>query len=325
MAARVVLFLAASMGCSDSLAQLGNLPGASQLDSLGGAAEQLGGVAPGASSLLEREPPITTSLSDAVFGVDLAAPRATERFRSLLELDRTPGGGFLLKPGLYEMHTQSYCLKAGTHGPGGGDGYLYAPPKGPARDAVVSIVRNSVSHPQLAQHDVQVLLWAIIARAKFEDLAPELKVVAGQLLTPQQLAMLNRTALDLLPGPALQSALLRTPTPLREILEAEAHLREMLTNPRSTFEQLESVAVLSGMAALGAGSQPVPTGRWSRHPDGYFVRYLPRSYSYTVTQLWVPEGVATRTEYDPALHIAVPGNTSRQRLIQSGRPQPDVH
>jgi hypothetical protein len=25
--------------------------------------------------------------------------------------------------------------------------------------------------------------------------------------------------------------------------------------------------------------------------------------------------------YDPATHIAVPGNTARQRLIQSGRPQ----
>ena len=30
---------------------------------------------------------------------------------------------------------------------------------------------------------------------------------------------------------------------------------------------------------------------------------------------------AVGKEYDPATHIAVPGNTARQRLIQSGRPQ----
>jgi hypothetical protein len=74
------------------------------------------------------------------------------------------------------------------------------------------------------------------------------------------------------------------------------------------------------MAPWGEGSKQVPSGRWSRHPDGYFVRYLPAAYSHTLTQLWVPPtSVAVRIEYDPALHIAVPGNTARQRLIQSGR------
>jgi hypothetical protein len=45
-----------------------------------------------------------------------------------------------------------------------------------------------------------------------------------------------------------------------------------------------------------------------------------RGYSYTVVQIWVPEdSPAVGESYDPALHIAVPGDTSRQRLIQSGR------
>jgi hypothetical protein len=97
-------------------------------------------------------------------------------------------------------------------------------------------------------------------------------------------------------------------------------MRQMLINPATTFDQLESVAVLAGMAPLGPGSRSVPTGRWSLHPDGYYVRYLPNGYSHTVVQIWVPQGSpAVDKEFDPATHIAVPGNTARQRLLQSGR------
>jgi hypothetical protein len=282
-------------------------------------AGKLAGKSP-ATKLLEGEPPITTSLGDAVYGDTSRDTYNPTPFTPLTSLERTLSGGFALRPGFYEMHTQSYCLKAGTHGPGGGDGYLYAPPKGPAKDAVVSIVRNSVRHPEIDQHKIQLLLWAIIARAKFENLSTELKAVASLLLTPEQLAMLNRRGLDLLPGPVHQKAMAEVPPAVRTILEAEARIRQMLTTPGSSFEQIEAVAVLGGMAPLGEGSHQVPWGRWSIHPDGYYVRYLPQGYSHTVVQIWVPEGSSlVGKEYDPALHIAVPGNTARQRLIQSGR------
>jgi len=269
-------------------------------------------------NLLGDRQPITTSLPDARWGdssKDGFTPR--EPMRSLMTLQRTPNGGFVLQPGYYQFHDQSYCLKAGTHGPGGGDGYLYAPPKGPAEDAVMTIVRNSVNHPEIHQHDIQLLLWAIIARAKFEDLSPELKAVAARLLTPRQLAALNRSALDVVGSLANVTGV---PEPLRQIAQAEQQMRQMLTTGAS-FADLERVAVLSGAAPMGPGSQDIPSGRWSIHPDGYYVRYLPESYSHTVVEIWVPQGSpAVGKEYDPATHIAVPGNTSRQRLIQSGRP-----
>ena len=274
-------------------------------------------------NILGGKPPITTALPDAKWGdasKDGFVPR--EASRSLMTLQRTPSGGFVLQPGYYQLQTQSYCLKAGTHGPGGGDGYLYAPTKGPAEDAVISVVRNSVQHPEIEQHDVQALLWAIIARAKFEDLQAELKATASRLLTPRQLAGLNRSALDVLSGNALTDALGGVPEPLRQIAQAEAQLRQMLTTPGASFAEMERVAVLSGAAPLGPGSQSVPSGRWSIHPDGYWVRYIPSGYSSTRVEIWVPQGSpAVGKEYDPATHIAVPGNTSRQRLIQSGRAQ----
>jgi hypothetical protein len=299
---------------------------------------------PNVSRMLEGDPPVSTSLSDARFAVDSLDsfhPHDVSNYRarggviagipvdslenaplrSLLELERTPTGGFVLQPGYWELHTQSYCLHAGTHGPGGGDGYLYAPPRGTAEEQVVAILQNSVHQPDIAQHDIQTLLWAIVARAKFEDLSPQHKVIAARLLDQRQLATLNRNALDLIPGPALTAALQRMPPLVRQVYEAEASLRQMLVNPATTFDQLERTAVLAGLAPVGPGSREVASGRWSRHPDGYYVRYAPQGYSYTVTQIWVPKGSeAVGREYDAAKHIAVPGNTARQRLIQSGRP-----
>ena len=291
-----------------------------QFDRLGGVTDKLTKKMP---NLLGGKPPITTSLPDAKWGAadkDGFLPR--EDTRSLMVLQRTPAGGFVLQPGSYLLQTQSYCLKAGTHGPGGGEGYLYAPPKGPAEDAVMTIVRNSVQHPEITQPDIQVLLWAIIARAKFEDLQPQMKATASRLLTPRQLAALNRNALDVLSGNALTDALGGVPEPLRQIAQAEAQLRQMMTTPGASFAEMERVAVLSGAAPLGEGSRDIPSGRWSLHPDGYYVRYIPSGYSSTRVEIWVPQGSpAVGKEYDPATHIAVPGNTARQRLIQSGRAQ----
>ncbi|HEV7889948.1 MAG TPA: hypothetical protein VGP08_04885 [Pyrinomonadaceae bacterium] len=306
--------------CAFMLVALCAASASAQLGGLGGLGDKLKKKTP---NLLGDKQPITTSLPDAKWGdssKDGFSPREPER--SLMTLQRTPNGGFVLQPGYYMLQDQSYCLKAGTHGPGGGDGYIYAPPKGPAEDAVMTIVRNSVNHPEIHQHDIQVLLWAIIARAKFEDLQPSMKATASRLLTPRQLASLNRSALDALSGNALTDALGGVPEPLRQIAQAEAQLRQMLTTPGASFAEMERVAVLSGNAPLGPGSQNIPSGRWSMHPDGYYVRYIPSGYSSTRVEIWVPQGSpAVGKEYDPATHIAVPGNTARQRLIQSGRPQ----
>jgi hypothetical protein len=189
-------------------------------------------------------------------------------------------------------------------------------------DIVMAIVRNSVNRPQIEQHDIQLLLWTIIARAKFENLDSKIKLVASQLLTPRELASMNRTGLDMLPKSVQDKAIDEAPAPIQAVLRAEAQLRSMLTSANSSFEDVERVAVLAGVAEPGPGSKAVPSGRWSAHPDGYYVRYIPSGYSSTRLEIWVPQGSpAVGKEFDPATHIAVPGNTSRQRLIQSGRQQ----
>ena len=270
----------------------------------------------GYTDLLDREP-ITTKLADARWAAPaFSLPSSVGRARPLTDLARADDGGFVLRPGLYTMHVQSYCLHAGTHGPGSGDGYIYAPPLGPADDAVMSILRNSVRRPQIEQRDIQLLLWAIVARAQVEDLDGNLRAVAAQLLTPRQLATLNRDALSAGMNLAMQGA----PPLVRQTLEAEQRLRTLLTTGGS-YADMERTAVLAGAVGLGPGSRNIPSGQWSLHPDGYYVRYDPQGYTNTIVQVYVePRGRGVGRTLDLATMIAMPGNTSRQRLAQSARP-----
>ena len=297
--------------------------GAAQSQDLGGilgrATDLLGDL--GIDNWLEGEAPITTNLEDAVWGnPDADGWSPGYEPAPLTTLERTAIGGFILRPGYYRMATQSYCLHAGTHGPGSGDGYLFAPLRGSQEEAVRDILRNSVRRPDIVQQHIQVTIWAILSRTRFEDMNARIQSVAAQLLTPEQLARLNRSAMDLVPRGAMNRVMGEIPAPLRSVFQAEADLRRRLTQGRSTYAQLEEIAVLGGNAPVGPGSRTIPGGRWSDHPDGYRIRYMPSGYSHTTTEIWLDERSAgVGAEYDPSIHVAVPGNTARQRLAQSGR------
>jgi len=292
-----------------------------QFGGIGSVVKALPVKTPAVPNVLSGPAPVSTSIKDAIYG-DPSTDNFTPAMavRDLTSLPRTAQGGFVLAPGYYRMHAQSYCLHAGTHGPGGGDGYLYAPVKGSARDAVISILQNSVAHPEIDQHDIQLLLWAIVAKAKFEDLDMRLKGVAAVLLSKKQLATLNRSALGVLTSPQLASVTGGLPGPVRTVVEAESRMRGLLTTPGSSYSDIERIAVLGGMAPRGEGSVDLPATRWSKHPDGYWVRYKPNSYTNTWVEIWVPPGSAGAGKtYDPGTAIAVPVNTARQRLAQSAR------
>ena len=244
---------------------------------------------PSIEKILAGKPAITTSLKDALTEVAFLDDFEPVRNGPLMELPRLPNGAFALVPGAYQAGLQSYCLHAGTYVPSKGDGYLLAPLKGPRAEYIKKILMNSNKHREIPQPTIQCLIWAILARAKFEDLSPELLKAARKLLSPQELLFLNRNALDIIPEQLKEKAFVNLPPQLRTIMEAENNLRQMLTSSYASYAELEMVAVLTGLAPKGKDSREVPAGRWSFSPEGFFIRYFPDGYPQTHVQIYVPE------------------------------------
>jgi hypothetical protein len=258
----------------------------------------------------------------------------------LLRLPIGPGGGFLLQPGAYEAEVKSFCLHAGAHAPAHGDGYLYAQLRGSKAAIIRSLLRGAANHPEIPQEDIQSLIWAIEARSKLNELSPQLQHTAFELLTKKEIAEMSAGALGLVPEELLNRALAALPEPARRIYELQAELRSRLADPDASFEEIAGLAMLPGPAEQDGPL--VPRGRWSAHPGGFFVRYLPEGYSQTRLEVYVPglqsgmlpgrllgeqfsssfsgaawnggPGGLSSVEYDPTMDVAVPANTGAQRL-----------
>ena len=95
-----------------------------------------------------------------------------------------------------------------------------------------------MDHPDISQRDIQTLLWAILARTKFSDLSREMQATAARLLTTKEILDLNGGALGILTDDKLAGAFIKEPPFLRQIYEAEAKIRNMLTSPGATFGDL---------------------------------------------------------------------------------------
>ena len=272
------------------------------------------------SAILKKPDPITTSFKDAV--VENSLPESfgnDKKYTPLYQLKQNEDGGFKLCPGYYEMTNKSYCLKAGTHGPSQGDGYMFAPVLGPKDNIITSILKVSAKHPEIAQRDVQVLLWAIIAKSKFKDMSGKLKLTAGLLLTAKEILEINGGAVGTLSDEALKREIVEMPKAVQAVMEAENKIRNLVATGVDRYEDYEQWAVLAGFAPVDRPD--ITRGKWSLHPDGYYVRYFPQGYQKTTVQIYVPNNVNTSDLFYNAIgDIACPANTGAQRLAQTNEP-----
>lgn len=293
-------------GLKDKLLQVGASQGAKAL---------------GADKWLKQPAAITTAFEDVVrTGEEMPDFKNNEKFQPLYLLPKNPEGGFVLCEGFYEMTNKSYCLKAGTFAPSKGDGYMFAPTNGPKEEIVISILKSAEKHPEVNQRDIQALLWAIIARTKFADYSGMVKITAVKLLTTKQLTQLEGGALGILPIDVVQKAKDQLPSGAQAIFEAENNIRQVVSSGNYTYADLEKYAILAGMAPPRTD---VPSGIWTKHPDGYYVRYFPSGYAITKVQIYVPKELiagGTKLVYDATNDIACPANTGSQRLAQTNEP-----
>lgn len=256
-------------------------------------------------------------------------------YKDLGKLTKDNEGYFLLQPGFYESTNFSYCLKAGTPGPNVSDGYGLAPLKGKMEDVVHAILVNSQKRwankgmdssgnrgvlsnvanaaTKISQKDVQLLLWAIIAKAEFNNLAGRSKAVALVLLTPDQIVQLNGGAFKAGSKFLMDKGIINKPQPVRMIEDAQQKLRELYYKGDATFEDFERAAILAG---LSTEPQIAPNRTWFKDPTGcYYIRYEPNGYSRTKFQVYVPTS-CNDVKFKATGSVATPDD-SRQRLAQT--------
>jgi hypothetical protein len=239
--------------------------------------------------------------------------------RLLNMMPKSSEGGYFLSPGFYEMNCKSFCMHAGKYGPSSGDGYLYAPLKGNKREEVKSILKNAEKNPQIPQEDIQELIWAVVTYTNFSDLNPALKTESLILLSSSELLELSREALGNLSESILQKAISTLPPNIQRTNILQNKMRKLFTSGVNlSYSEFEKLAVVPGIAP--SQQTEIKRGRWSRHPDGYFVRYFPDGYSRTKVQVFVPDNIGHQVIFDATDDVAVPANTWEQRLAQSNEP-----
>ncbi|WP_214229152.1 hypothetical protein [Pedobacter sp. B4-66] len=303
-----ILILLLLVYCVNANAQFGKLK-----EALNNAA---GSVLNSKQLKLLQSDPITTNFDDCnkteTMPVNFGADSVKKKLCDLTS-SYTPAQGFTLKPGFYTGTFKSFCLKAGTHGPGNGDGYLFAPLAGPKETIARTLIANWEQHTEIEQSKVQLLLWAIIAKTNFSKLSPDLQLVAAKLLNKNDLSALSSSIMDYLSSEAMLKITNNLPEPAKTIVEIENKMRGLLYQANSSYDQIERLAMLAGTAEPNTD---FPRGIWGLHPDGYYIKYLPHSYTRTEVVIYVPKTVAS-VNYLPVGTVAVPASRGSQRLGQS--------
>ncbi len=260
----------------------------------------------------EKESPLTTSLADAVTEIPFLDDFEPQDIAPLSLFQRGSNNGFLIQPGAYWFSAQSYCFHAGTHSPGKGKGYLYAPLKGTKADIIRNILRRSVSYPNIPQHNVQTLVWAILAQTKPSKMNSEINATAKVLLTKEEISNLEGSAFDEVSQDLFSRVLGKLPPQTQRVFEAERQLRNAMSG-NVPYGELERIAVLTGEPLPGKDDRSVPSGRWSYQPEGYFIRYFPEGYPTTQMDVYFPENI--RVERDEKYRITAINGTKGKRLV----------
>lgn len=266
-----------------------------------------------------HEDTISTSLMDANTDVAFLDGFGWNNNHMLIDrLPRQPDGSIKLRPGLWAYTAQSYCLHAGTHAPSRGDGYLYAPLQGQRAVVIRHLLQHSVDHPEINQRTIQMLIWSILARVKITDLPLVEQQAALRLLTPANILEVNGGIIGTLTPEAKEKILATLPASVRRIIEIEGQIRELFLKGKATYEQIERIAILTGVGPRGSGSRDVPDRRWSYHPDGYFVSYQPQNYSLTNVRIFVPEVIQVQRDASKQIVALIDPNGSQIQISNVG-------
>lgn len=243
-------------------------------------------------------------------------------------IDRFNKEGVLnLKPGVYDFNFKSFCLNAGKYGPYRGSGYLLAPLKGGKSEIIRTILKNSASSGNIPQTDVQSLLWAVLANEKYKGFSEDIRLTADKLLEKKDLEVLGKSFLDKIPEPIRawlwEQIEKRLPEEVVSLWNRVNELRIKIRDARTTYEELESIAVRFGKPPVPEKMLEIKEGIWSQIKEGCFARIFPDGYSTTRMQIYVPEtdSKSIKDNYSVIISgetahgfVGIPANPNEQRL-----------
>ena len=231
---------------------------------------------PGVGDVFEDA--VTTSIKDAY-------PSALwlNNLDKQLNLEQDAQFNTNLSPGYYKFRFNTFCLHAGAYAPTEGAGYLVAPLKGAKADLIKTVLSRFSEHPEIDQKDVQLLVWGIEAGQKFSSYPLDFQIRVKPLLNPEDIAQMEvdtkQIAYDLLPQDA------------KNVVDFYTGLRGKLSDAGSTYEDVENIAVKTGIAPIGKGSKNISAGTWTSIGDGVFMRCFPEGYKKSNVEVYIPSDV----------------------------------
>lgn len=195
---------------------------------------------------------------------------------------------FNFGPGYYRGAVLSYCLHAGTYGPTTGDGYLVAPLKGRYASIIRGILTRSAQYPQIAQVDVQRLIWAVENGTAWDRLDSGLRSRVAPLMSTQDIALLSTESVRKKAASTIKGRLGKLiPGGAQKVVNELDSWSGRLASMDVPFDELERMAVLTGDAPWGEGSRrDVGPGNWAYVGDGFYLRTLTRSYRVTTLEVF---------------------------------------
>jgi hypothetical protein len=260
---------------------------------------------------------ITTSIADGIHGDTLPPTFEPKAFKPLMSLDRTDDGSFILKPGMYEAYVQSYTLDASDPNITKQAGYYPAPIKGLKAKIVASLLKQIELHPDVAQGEVQALLFAIVQGVDLEKMPPNVQQTAVRVL-PKDIITQMQGATQ---AKQIEQNLMNI---LNQRMAKDPKAQQQMAQWNKAMQQQQ--AANPTFNADAAASEPVLRGTWAQMPGGFYVRYLPDGYMKTRLQVMVPDAAISDTDgktpltFDPTQFLAVLGGAPPERIGISLRP-----
>jgi len=243
---------------------------------------------PSLGDLQQRQPPITTSIDDALWECPWLDPIGTETCADGMGLPLSATGVFTIQVGHWLLDLQSFCIKPGAERPGEGDAYLYAPLKGPQADMLSRMLVAGWQDPSVTQEALQEVIWAVIIGTAWEELPPEGQAVAHRLMTPRELAELKHERVGYIPEEQEERVFGVLPPQVSQVLRGENLLRRLFATGQHDYGTLEAAAVPPTSETPQTNR---PWGRWSYHPEGFYIRFEPDGYARCRTFIIRPQPV----------------------------------